>query len=1038
MKILSYLIIFEFIFSGLLPLSSLSLIPDAKAGKHKTEYETNNTCGPEGGKPKNGDNNNCCEGLQWDNSKQVCAKVSYPRKKCDEGQHNSCNPGQSCLASEFQDLYPDEEQYDEEIDKVEEEMENGVGVLKPRDVGEKCFSDKQCFTMNCISKKNNHKKKKGISKWLTKIITTITFSRRCEPIFVCRCAESGEKPVGNGQCCEGMKKDPSGKCVSEEAFDLLYGNYNSASDHMELMPETCSVNINPLKQYHYISNTFKMRGFEYLTANSDVSDCLGFADKMEKLGDKMIQKRKELSAEFHKAMNQNIQERNELVNTKYSKHRSMASGNQKYVAEDRVTGKDMLELLKNQQLIYMKYEQGLNALYKEVHNELSTLTDEWKNTNPKTKHGKKCRSQWWKQKKKRAWQYRYKIKSRYSGNSEVFLNPRIKSVVEELGGSTRNNRRYFLTDPLLPKSKNFKSYGGKTWFAASGKWRRKMKPTGRKTEASGFEAGLQMFYTGAKGSGFTGIMLQNQAEAAKDKLSQWLARSLKAQSKESEKLSGMHKHLLQGMLSYYNDGQLQGDIELGINMKCLATNLQEDSSFTYMDNNQYVDNEDDGIDRTISSEEEQEENEIVYDEDINEFEDENIIDDNEIEYEAGIRNDNDVNGKTLVNNACVKTAFVLAEIQNIAFSQLWMYGYQKKRKYGFGEDHRYKMLASNRKALKDMEEYLTELSGNPGSDAGGLRGQSITCLDERIKEFNDWDGDGGIAAGADNYEQQRNEKEWQKSKQADLDCKNCNLTGQAAGVDINIPGTNSATILANKIGGNLGSDLFSSGKTDWANINNKYAIMKKNLLDRDKDILDKHKKDRDQFMKLQTLVNESMGPSHAAMRKLGLTPPNSETSNDSSNLTSANASALSSSSDSEKDKSNSSDKNSSLAGSGNSTSAQDNGSNASGSSAADQLKNMYSEFGSDYDSDEDEAEKKISKYTGLKRKERSQMLKAISENKKKYESQTGDSLFEKVSKAYVRSAYPSFMSRKVRKPASEEKKNINQELVDKLNNFSTK
>ena len=976
-----------------------------------TTYEDEETCGQVGKKPKDNNPENCCAGLEWDESQNACVEaVKYPRKQCEGASDNSCSPGQSCLESEIEDLYGDDEEHDDAVDDVEIKNEE-TGI---KENGKRCYSDKQCDSGWCASKKEKSAyQKKGIFNKVKKMFRTVTFQRRCKALFVCRCADNYEKPIGDGKCCEGLKKDPEGKCVPES--QLEWGMFEYTGEEGQFSENTCSVKVDPKEQYAYIQAMFKLRAFEWLTATSNETDCLGYQKRLkDEIGTPLKTKRNQLAKMLEEAQKEIRKRRNELVNAKFSLNKEQNAGEMErevWQAENRITGEAMLELMIEEQRVMQHYENNLNGIYTEAFNKLQKIHQDWGMTDPKEK-GKRCRGNSIfsrKQKNKRRWMKRYKVKAKAKhGNNAVVKDDAVRFMIESMGGKIQTKKsRYFLMDPLMPGGETFKDYG------TSGKHRRKL---GNKNSV----VGIAMIVVGvaaiAAGPGF--LMYGGAILAGGIALQ---ARSIKkSKGEEKHYLPGIFNDFLPNLIEYFKAPEMASDIELGINRTCLETNFEQDSSTHYTEDSDYVDE-----DQYYAQEEQEEEFYNIDNQDMDEFAGEYTgIEDDEIIFEEGKRGEI-VDGEVQTPKACVQSYLSLVDLQKISFAQFWMYSHNDKRTYKtFAGNPRHNMMMTIINDFTVVKNYLTSMSGLPGS-LGGYREQSIQCLLNRLKDAN-WEGTAGLAAGAKNYENTPGQLQWEKSRQSTLDCKNCNLKGQAKAHNIKVPTNTSSTLFGKDNNGSIASSIFSKGLGDWNEVNKNYAIARKALLDRNKALMEQDPQAFSENQKLAKIYSQATGVSDQTLQNMGYQIPagRSPMGGADGAANSSNSSNATTELEAEKV-----EEKAEVAPKASNT-TNDEGNNKKN------IAGLFDDMGLDGSSES--GSDNFKSHTGLRRRTEKKIIEHIQEHEKKYAPDPSDNLFEKVSKAYVRSAYPRFMQRKKREPASNEKKDsMKSQLLDKLKSFET-
>jgi len=353
----------------------------ANAKEHKEEHVTENSCGKENQKPVDGNEANCCEGLEWNETSRTCVRVEFsPRKRCESADaHNTCGPNQACFEGEMSDLYDDDEKYDKNFDEIDDREESfKPGLFTVKEDGKTCFSHKSCGSGNCVSKSMTKKNRSKISEFLTKVTSTIFFQRKCQPMYICRCAEEYETPIAKSECCPGLTKDPEGKCVDKSIVEWQFKD--SEPKEAGIAEHTCSVNANPVDQYYYLQNTFKIRALEFITSTAGEEDCLGFNKKVKAVGEFLKSKRVEITKNFYLKMKDIKEERNQLVNAKFDlqqqeQDRSVANADS-FIAAERITGAEMIKLLIKEQELLMSYEQSLSLIYDETMPKFRALAEE--------------------------------------------------------------------------------------------------------------------------------------------------------------------------------------------------------------------------------------------------------------------------------------------------------------------------------------------------------------------------------------------------------------------------------------------------------------------------------------------------------------------------------------------------------------------------------------------------------------------------------------------------------------------------------------
>jgi hypothetical protein len=1031
-----------------LPFSSSSA--HAKKKKHREEHETEHTCGKENQKPSNGDEQNCCEGLEWNPSTSTCLKPEpTPRKRCDSADaHDTCGPKQACFESEPSDLYDDDDKYDDKVDELEEKEESFSPKLTRFREDGTCFGHQQCASGNCVSKSMTKKRSNKVSEFLTKLISTVTFQRKCQPMYICRCAEEYETPIAKSECCSGLVKDPEGKCVDKSMVEWQFSE--NEPREAGLAEHTCSVIVNPVEQYNYLQTTFKLRSLEFLTATAGGDDCLGFNKKVKAVGDFLKSKRMEITKNFNLKMKEIKQERNNLVNAKFDlqqaeQERSIANADS-FIAAERVTGADMIKLLIKEQELMMSYEQSLSLIYDETMPKYQALAEEWAAIDPKKK-GKRCRGYtgwpFGQQKNKRRWMYRYKVKARHSGNVEILKDKQIKYLISKMGGTGKQTKSsYFLTDPLMPGDKSFNNYGNK------GRYRRKLGI--KKGFLGSVITGLTMATLFATGGVLFGYQLASGVAGAGSGFEKWVNSINKKNQDDEQYLAGYYNDIIRSLMTYFSNPAIENDIELGIQKACISSNFkqgveyfQDDKSYKTEDD-YYSDEELEGkapasTEETNEEEEEEEFNEMDG-ENIDEFEDDESIGNDpiaealekgnhvpkeknksdKIVHEEGKRDSVDENGELLKSPTCMKSMIALSELQKITFTQSWMYSYNPKRTYKqFAGNYRHNFLISTAADFSSASAYLKKMSGFAGM-RGGLRSLSIACLEKRLAEIEGYKGDGGVIADAGKYENEKKDVEWQKSQQASLDCKNCNLTGRAKSYKVNINSSTNSTMTSKSEKGKMIPHLFNQGMQDWDGISKKYAIARQAMLDRSKKIKQQFPEATAENEKIQAIYSKFGGANPLSLEAMGINVPAEVKADfmDESQTAQTNATPQTMSTPNE-----------ALAGA-----ELDKGAMAKSEMKNSKMKkaNINNLFGEDDEVGSDPVSK-----TGLSRQEEKQMLEEIENEKENYVEHTGDTLFQKVTKAYIRSAYPRFMSRK-RQIASEAKEEITPEkkdLYEKLKNF---
>jgi hypothetical protein len=1005
------------------------------------EEEETQECYKKGEVPPRGEEDRCCPEFQYYGGK-CDTPPEFSRKKCDDESLEYDNarepskicpdPTEACMRSDVEDMFGGtlaSEASDNELEKKIAKRENGFWskLFKPRANGKTCSNDKRCETWNCtkIPKRKNGKikrKKNGKIKY--------KWMKRCKPLYLCRCVNNGEKaPHGGAKCCPGLKKDVGEYCRDPNAFGVLYPNDSPIEAGMD--PVSCAVNVPPLALYNYLKDTYKLRAFEWLYSTAgNTDDCFGFAPKLKALAESMRLKRIAIVAAFQAELDELKRDRNELVNKKFSAHRAMANEDtstqdkEVAVAVDRMTGKAMILLMKKEQTIMTRYEQTLAALFKDIEPKLETLKVEWESKDPDKKHKKDCRGFLsFSKKNKKRWKHRFKVKDRQSNaNSEAVKNDAITEKMKDLTTTDARTiisgkKVYFLNDPLMPGNKTFKEYGQS--FLRKGKYRRTLGKPG--------------FWLMAIVTVLTGGVLLIPA------LVGTIVARKRASKKEKTFLSGVRQNFSPDISDYFQRPEMKGDLELGIDTTCLATDFKESEAESYQEDIKYEDS-DEYFERAPASEEDQAKQEEVQEEneeEIDEFADFEQTSNEGVRYENGKRRSSKSFSKKTGAQKCARTAVAITEISNSAFAQFWLYSYSKKRKYeNFGSGRRTQVLTALTIAFKKAQAHLGMMAN--------YRLQSITCLDNKLKEF-DWGREGGIISEADKYNNEGEDIEWQKSKQADLDCKNCNLKGQGGTVGFKARKIGTSSISGNVDAFNtIKNPLISTETLDIKKINKNYAAYLASMKKKNAEIL---KKDPDAKARSELMlksINAAIDPSAKGVAFTGGFDLETMTLKKSSRDVAG---------ENEKDKKQESPKESKMIlDSGEAAKlalAQKNTSKKNKKNKKDLKKNLKGLFG---DSDEifadlEEAREKTDgkSLTGLTTSDEQNILTNISNkgvaDRSQISTDSLTSLFDKVSKAYVREALPRLLSRRKkgetkRKPSSK-KSSLQQQLLNKFKQLET-
>jgi hypothetical protein len=1025
----------------------------ANAKEHKEEYVNENSCGKENQKPTDSNPENCCEGLEWNDSSRTCVKPEpSPRKRCDTADaHNTCGPNQACFEGEMSDLYEDDEKYDQDVDKIDDREESfKPGLFTIKEDGKLCFSHKECGSGNCVSKSMTKKNRSKIGEFLTRVTSTIFFQRKCRPMYICRCAEEYETPIAKSDCCAGLAKDPEGKCVDKSMVEWQFKD--GEPKEAGLAEHTCSVNVNPVDQYNYLQSTFKIRALEFLTSTAGEEDCLGFNKKVKAVGEFLKSRRSEISKNFYLKMNELKEERNKLVNAKFDlqqaeQDRSVANADS-FIAAERVTGAEMIKMLIKEQELMMSYEQSLSLIYDETMPKFQALSEEWASIDPKKK-GKRCRGYtgwpFGEQKNKRRWMYRYKVKARHSGNVEILKDKQIKYLISKMGGTGKQTKSsYFLTDPLMPGFKKFNNYGD-TMFFIGAKYRRKLGI--KKGFLGSIITGLTMATMFATGGALFGTQLASAVAGRNSGFEKWVNGINKKNKDDEQYLAGYYNDFIGSLMKYFSSLNFDEDIELGIQKQCIASNFkqgiqeyQEDKQ--YKTEEQYFSSEPQAGKAPASTQEEEEEEIEPAESSNDEFageetigidpiaealeqtpaggEDQNQTD--KITYEAGTRNQIDENGNSLKAPSCMKSVIALSELQKIAFTQSWMYSYNQKRTYKqFAGNYRHNFLISLAADFAMASAYLKKMSGFAGM-RGGLRALSIACLEKRLAEILGYGGAGGLVADADKYENEKKEIEWQKSQQASLDCKNCNLTGRAKSFKVDIKTGTNSTLSGKSDKGKMIPHLFDQGMQDWDGISKKFAIAKQAMLDRSKKIKELYPEATEENEKIQGIYSKFGGADISSLEAMGVQVP-AEVKAELAEEGQAAEEIVTPQVISTPNK------------------VVESPKAAPAAVAKEEVKTAKKVSALNLFGEDETAQAEPASKTGLSYKEEKEILEEIEKEKENYVEHSGDSIFQKVSKAYVRSAYPRFMTKKrqiASEPNQEPRPEVDPQkksLSDKLEGF---
>jgi hypothetical protein len=1007
--------------SKTIKLSDLQIKSDLRVVKEieEEEEEAAPVCYKEGEKPLQGDEHKCCTGLQYYNN--ICTTPpNTPRKKCKEGDHNSCGTGQACLKSEVEDLYGDDASQDDAVDKIYQERESYTGVGKLLMLGPDskmpCFNDKMCTTFNCVESEG----KSGLGKLVRKAVKI----KKCRDLYVCRCAAVNETLTGKAKCCPGLRTAPGGtKCMDPASLDALYADYTGLKPGFD--PISCSINPDPASLLKYIKDTYIMRAWEWVTSTADqTDDCLGFAKRLRNdFGIPFRQKRVSIVNAFKASFEGIKGERNNLVNAKFSLNKTREEGGHtdeeanRMIAAERITGVDMIKLMIKEQELMIKYEQSLFALYTDFAQKLSVYATEWSAYGEKwNKKGERCRGlKIWpfkKSKNKRRWKRRYKVKHKGSGsgkgaNAKLVNENSVKEMITALGGSTEGlKKRYFLIDPLMPgnfaksSNKEFKRNGQS--FLRAGKYRRTLGEPGFWSFALVFLIAGPLITIAAVVHNY-----KNRAEKGEKRL-----------------MVGIRKNMTPDLMDYFKRPQLNGDLELGLDATCLRTDFKQ-ATGTYKSDQSYK-NDKDYFSKDKKEKEEEEEDQLAteeYNQTMDEF-----TDDGSVKAEARIVGER-VDSKT--PRKCLKTALAISELASTAFSQWWLYSYSPKRTQEVMTT-RIMLYGALATTFVDLNNYLNLLSG----DHIGLRFQSIACLKRRLEEYG-FSAENGLVAGQDKYESEIEDIEWQKSQQSMLDCKNCNLKGNGGAVGVKAPRSTTSSTLGNTNTHNsLGAPLVSRDIVDLNIAGKKWNSILQMRKKHNEKVMRDDPNAVERAKKIHGFFNRFSGPSNAGvaaasgfdLSQINL-DQNGNPQRDPSSLSDAEKARLAQEA---KDKLalDSGKYKKGPAGTGLSKSGKGKGSKEAkkGKTKKKNLKGLFDDddesiFGdSDSDNDSDsKGSKTVKTYSGLSVQEDDEMVKSVTKGNA-IKNMSGHTLWQKVTRAYFRSGIPRLLTRKVkRKPASTEK-----------------
>jgi hypothetical protein len=164
---------------------------------------------------------------------------------------------------------------------------------------------------------------------------------------------------------------------------------------------------------------------------------------------------------------------------------------------------------------------------------------------------------------------------------------------------------------------------------------------------------------------------------------------------------------------------------------------------------------------------------------------------------------------------CAESNKVYDEMMSLSFTQMILYshGFNDRQTTGTGAA-KYKLLESIRADLKFLIEHLKGLSGDR---IKSLRPRMLACMDINYilpdMEYEKASLNKGMITGGKKYINKEVEKNWQRSKQSIIDCKNCNLSIEGGEIEIDFDKTNNVAIADAKWRQTLDKQDYSTSST---------------------------------------------------------------------------------------------------------------------------------------------------------------------------------------------------------------------------------
>jgi hypothetical protein len=390
----------------------------------------------------------CCEKLVLDGS--TCKDSSIEDttlQKCSA--HGECGGELGCYPMTDDDMFTtdseDEAVQDAVADQEDQysEQQNSLGDEDPKPEGQACYRNMECESYSCVKFKCEAAQK------------------------ICRKANKDEIAPGNIQCDEPLEKNSNLVC-GDYNVPYFSGNLGQllvvpkpggTSCEFQLVSSEKDSAGNPLTDQHIqgainlgIKTTRSMEWLYSSVSNADHVDCLWTREYMKKEMNKLIEERKEILKLYNDDM-LFVEGNFKATSAAQAEDQNTTptlcqdgSGNYEVVtfhdiAMRKATGIDFLCYMKERNRLYMAYEIKMKALMAKLNDVTSKYKSTVFNWGEKDKNwttgnlnhewkNRDCR-RWpkWHKKTKRRWSERYKVSKGGDDNVEAITKPGVNAYL---------------------------------------------------------------------------------------------------------------------------------------------------------------------------------------------------------------------------------------------------------------------------------------------------------------------------------------------------------------------------------------------------------------------------------------------------------------------------------------------------------------------------------------------------------------------------------------------------------------------------------